>query len=127
MRAPNENERTNKSKETKLAERANAANPRSKRRRQRIATHCRGKKGSTCCQGKASCVRLVRHENIPEIPVSDWSLMRIYPCLLCPIGPSWDYTRASWAKRPVALRLTQTATVARHSLFDPFRRSTPAS
>eukprot|EP00959_Pyramimonas_sp_CCMP1952_P020127 425003-Pyramimonas_sp.AAC.1 len=24
--------------------------------------------------------RLVRHENIPVLPTSDWSVMKIYPC-----------------------------------------------
>ena len=36
----------------------------------------------------ASCVRLVRHENIPARPASDWSVMKIYPRVLRPIGPS---------------------------------------
>eukprot|EP00976_Prorocentrum_cordatum_P063073 1176969-Prorocentrum_minimum.AAC.2 len=35
-----------------------------------------------------SCVRLVRHENIPTLPASDWSVVRIYPRFLRPIGPS---------------------------------------
>eukprot|EP00976_Prorocentrum_cordatum_P090047 1187953-Prorocentrum_minimum.AAC.1 len=38
--------------------------------------------------GDGSCVRLVRHENIPARPASDWSVMRIYPRVLRPIGPS---------------------------------------
>ena len=29
---------------------------------------------------------MVRHENIPALPVSDWSVMRIYPRFLCLIG-----------------------------------------
>eukprot|EP00959_Pyramimonas_sp_CCMP1952_P369817 7745675-Pyramimonas_sp.AAC.1 len=29
----------------------------------------------------------VRRENIPAIPVSDWSALRIYPRFLCLIGP----------------------------------------
>eukprot|EP00959_Pyramimonas_sp_CCMP1952_P383304 8031818-Pyramimonas_sp.AAC.1 len=28
------------------------------------------------------CVRLVRRENIPVLPASDWSVRRIYPCFL---------------------------------------------
>eukprot|EP00976_Prorocentrum_cordatum_P117736 1196353-Prorocentrum_minimum.AAC.6 len=37
----------------------------------------------------------VRRENIPVHPASDWSVVGIYPCILRPIGPSWEYTRAS--------------------------------
>eukprot|EP00976_Prorocentrum_cordatum_P030680 624431-Prorocentrum_minimum.AAC.1 len=35
-----------------------------------------------------TCVRLVRRENIPTLTASDWSLVRIYPHVLRPIGPS---------------------------------------
>eukprot|EP00959_Pyramimonas_sp_CCMP1952_P015123 320070-Pyramimonas_sp.AAC.2 len=31
--------------------------------------------------------RSLRSENIPALPVSDWSVVRIYPRFLCPIGP----------------------------------------
>eukprot|EP00976_Prorocentrum_cordatum_P075201 1181820-Prorocentrum_minimum.AAC.1 len=34
----------------------------------------------------ASCVRLVRRGNIPTHPASDWSVVRIYPCVLRLIG-----------------------------------------
>eukprot|EP00959_Pyramimonas_sp_CCMP1952_P427472 8952811-Pyramimonas_sp.AAC.1 len=34
------------------------------------------------------CIRLVRHENVPARSASDWSVMRIYPRVLRPIGPS---------------------------------------
>eukprot|EP00959_Pyramimonas_sp_CCMP1952_P364720 7637720-Pyramimonas_sp.AAC.1 len=37
-----------------------------------------------------SCVRLVCRENIPALPASDWSAVRIYPRFLCPIGPSCE-------------------------------------
>eukprot|EP00959_Pyramimonas_sp_CCMP1952_P204607 4278324-Pyramimonas_sp.AAC.1 len=33
-------------------------------------------------------VRLVRRENIPAFPASDWSVVRIYPRFLRPIGTS---------------------------------------
>eukprot|EP00959_Pyramimonas_sp_CCMP1952_P054744 1143889-Pyramimonas_sp.AAC.1 len=53
----------------------------------------------------ASCVRLVRHENIQRRAAtsssraagraSDWSVTRIYPRFLRLIGPSREYTLAS--------------------------------
>eukprot|EP00976_Prorocentrum_cordatum_P017950 362332-Prorocentrum_minimum.AAC.1 len=36
----------------------------------------------------ASCVRLVHRENIPTLPESDWSIVRISPHFLRLIGPS---------------------------------------
>eukprot|EP00959_Pyramimonas_sp_CCMP1952_P382318 8011156-Pyramimonas_sp.AAC.1 len=39
-------------------------------------------------QSRASCVRLVRHENRPARPASDWSVMRIDLRVPRPIGPS---------------------------------------
>eukprot|EP00976_Prorocentrum_cordatum_P088928 1187543-Prorocentrum_minimum.AAC.1 len=40
---------------------------------------------STRC-GLIVCVRLVRRENIPVLPASDWSVVRIYLCVLRLIG-----------------------------------------
>eukprot|EP00959_Pyramimonas_sp_CCMP1952_P125854 2631849-Pyramimonas_sp.AAC.1 len=40
-------------------------------------------------------IQLVRYGNIPTLPAFDWSVMGIYPRFLRPIGPSWEYTRAS--------------------------------
>eukprot|EP00976_Prorocentrum_cordatum_P076714 1182410-Prorocentrum_minimum.AAC.3 len=37
----------------------------------------------------------VRSENVPALPASDWSIVRIYPRFLRLIGPSREYTRAS--------------------------------
>eukprot|EP00976_Prorocentrum_cordatum_P102802 1193212-Prorocentrum_minimum.AAC.12 len=35
-------------------------------------------------------VCLVHRENIPTLPASDWSIVRIYSCFLRPIGPEQD-------------------------------------
>eukprot|EP00959_Pyramimonas_sp_CCMP1952_P468071 9492612-Pyramimonas_sp.AAC.1 len=35
--------------------------------------------------------RLVRRKNMPAHPASDWSVVRIYPRILRPIGPSADF------------------------------------
>eukprot|EP00976_Prorocentrum_cordatum_P078957 1183346-Prorocentrum_minimum.AAC.3 len=40
----------------------------------------------------ASCVRLVHRENIPTLPASDWSAVRISPRFQRLIGPSREYT-----------------------------------
>eukprot|EP00976_Prorocentrum_cordatum_P061331 1176253-Prorocentrum_minimum.AAC.1 len=52
-------------------------------------------KSGTAEYTRASCVRLVRRENIPALPASDRSAARIYPRFLRPIGPPQEYTRAS--------------------------------
>eukprot|EP00976_Prorocentrum_cordatum_P010607 211910-Prorocentrum_minimum.AAC.1 len=36
----------------------------------------------------STCTRLVRRENIPARPASDLSVVRVYPRVLRPIGPS---------------------------------------
>eukprot|EP00959_Pyramimonas_sp_CCMP1952_P148957 3116253-Pyramimonas_sp.AAC.1 len=32
---------------------------------------------------------LVRHENVPVLPASDWSVVRIYPSALPPVAVAW--------------------------------------
>eukprot|EP00959_Pyramimonas_sp_CCMP1952_P441854 9250102-Pyramimonas_sp.AAC.1 len=43
----------------------------------------------------ASCIRLVRRENIPTFPASNWSVVKIYSRFMRLIGPSCEYTHAS--------------------------------
>eukprot|EP00959_Pyramimonas_sp_CCMP1952_P369794 7745303-Pyramimonas_sp.AAC.1 len=45
-----------------------------------------------CCPRRRA--RATRRENIPTLPASDWSVVRIYPRFLRPVGPSCRLERA---------------------------------